>query len=297
MLGGGYDSFVSKIQVFAASTTTVIASSMNPSVSGKPVTFRAVVSSVAGLPLGKIKYLHGTTLLAELTLIDGSANYTTSTLPPGANIITAVYEGDSNFSASTSAALNQFVLAATTTALSSSPNPSTYGQAVTFTAAVSSKLGQPPDGETVSFIKGTVLGTGALSAGSTSLRTSTLPVGTSAIKAVYVGDSNFAGSSATLSEVINTATTATTLISSLNPSKVGQTVTFRASVRPRFSGKVTGNVTFYNGATALKTVPLSVGIATFTTSTLIHGAHSVKAIYHGSTNFKGSSASLTQTVN
>src|ERR1700687_1294803 len=55
---------------------------------------------------------------------------------------------------------------ATTTALSSSPNPSGYEQAVTFTAVVTSSAGSPPDGETVTFMKGaTVLGAGTLSGG------------------------------------------------------------------------------------------------------------------------------------
>jgi hypothetical protein len=103
--------------------------------------------------------------------------------------------------------------AATTTTLTSSPNPSTYGQAVTFTAAVTSKLGAPPDGETVSFMKGTtVLGTGTLSGGSASFTTSTLKVGTNDIKAVFSGDSFFAGSkSKAVSQVVEKATTTTTL--------------------------------------------------------------------------------------
>jgi len=84
---------------------------------------------------------------------------------------------------------------ATTTTLSSSPNPSTYGQAVIFSAVVTSANGAPPDGETVSFMKGkTVLGTGTLKGGSASFTTSTLPVGTNSITAVYGGDMNFAGS-------------------------------------------------------------------------------------------------------
>jgi hypothetical protein len=178
-----------------APTTTTLVSSVNPSVSGKPVTFTAVVSSLAGTPTGKIKYLNGTTVLATLKLTSGSAKFTTSKLPPGANSITAVYEGDSNNSGSTSAPVNQFVIAATTTALSSAPNPSTYGEAVTFTGVVSSSVGAPPDGETVSFMKGkTVLGTGSLSGGSASFTTSTLKVGTTSVTAVYGGDSNFAGS-------------------------------------------------------------------------------------------------------
>jgi hypothetical protein len=83
----------------------------------------------------------------------------------------------------------------TTTTLSSSPNPSVHGQAVTFTAVVSSGAGTPPNGETVSFMKGkVVLGTGTLSDGSATFMTSTLPVGTNSITAVYGGDANFGGS-------------------------------------------------------------------------------------------------------
>jgi uncharacterized repeat protein (TIGR03803 family) len=97
--------------------------------------------------------------------------------------------------------------AATTTTLTSSLNPSTYGQAVTFSAVVTSKLGAPPDGETVTFKKGTtVLGTGSLSNGSASLTISTLKVGTNSIKAVYGGDSNFNGSTSILVEQVVTKT-------------------------------------------------------------------------------------------
>jgi hypothetical protein len=85
--------------------------------------------------------------------------------------------------------------AATTTMLMSSPNPSTYGEGVTFAAYINSKLGAPPDGEPVTFMKGkTVLGTGTLSGGSASFATSSLPVGTNSITAVYARDSSFAAS-------------------------------------------------------------------------------------------------------
>jgi hypothetical protein len=189
--------------------------------------------------------------------------------------------------------------AATTTTLTSSLNPSAYGQAVTFTAVVTSKAGEPLDGETVTFMEGkTVLGTGALSSGSASFTTSALNVGTNAIKAVYGGDSNFAGStSKAVSQVVSKATTTTTLASSRNPSKVGRSVTFTASVAPQFSGTVKGTVTFYDGTTALKTVYLSGEVAKYTTSTLTAGSHSITATYNGNASFIGSAASLTQTVN
>jgi hypothetical protein len=38
-------------------------------------------------------------------------------------------------------------------------------------------------------------------------------------------------------------------------------------------------------------------MAKFTTTTLMHGTHTITATYNGSTSFSGSSASLTQTVN
>lgn len=79
--------------------------------------------------------------------------------------------------------------AATATTLTSTPNPSTFGQPVTFTAIVTSGTGMPSNGETVSFMKGkTVLGTGTLSGGSASFTTSTLKVGSTSVTAVYGGD-------------------------------------------------------------------------------------------------------------
>jgi hypothetical protein len=83
----------------------------------------------------------------------------------------------------------------TTTKLASTPNPSTEGEAVTFTATVSSSAGAPPDGQKVSFMQGkNTLGKGTLSGGSAKFTTSTLKKGTDSIVAVYGGNSEFAGS-------------------------------------------------------------------------------------------------------
>jgi hypothetical protein len=93
----------------------------------------------------------------------------------------------------------------TTTTLGSSPNPSTKGQAVTFTAVVKAGTVFPPDGETVSFVKGkTVLGTGTLRGGTATFTTSSLPTGSNLIQAVYSGDSNYVGSkSNTVTQTVN----------------------------------------------------------------------------------------------
>jgi Big-like domain-containing protein/beta-propeller repeat-containing protein len=97
------------------------------------------------------------------------------------------------------------IKAATKTTLTSSPNPSTSGQPVTFTAAVTSSFGAPADGETVSFVQVTkVIGRGTLHGGSASFTTSTLPVGTDYIKAVYGGDLYLRGStSKPVQQVVN----------------------------------------------------------------------------------------------
>ena len=93
----------------------------------------------------------------------------------------------------------------TKTALTSSPNPSTPGEPVTFTATVTSSAGAPPDGETVSFKQGkTVLGTGTLSGGTASFTTSALKAGTHSVTAVYAGDTNFETSkSKPVKQVVN----------------------------------------------------------------------------------------------
>ena len=204
---GQFDAFVAKINIAPEATTTQLVSSVNPSVFGKSVTFAATVSSSGGTPTGTVTFRNGTTVLGTRTLSGGVASFTTSKLPAGSNNITAAYGSDPNFSSSTSAPVVQLVLIATTTALTSAPNPSVVGQTVTFTATVNSSFGAPPDGETVTFKKGTtVLGTRSVNGGVASFATSTLRVGTTAVKAVYGGDSTFAGSTSnTVKQVVTAA--------------------------------------------------------------------------------------------
>ena len=96
-------------------------------------------------------------------------------------------------------------LTPTTTTVSSSQNPSTAGQPVTFTATVAG-AGGPPAG-TVTFFDGvTSLGTVPLSFGSAQLTTSALTVGSHSITAQYNGNATFAGStSAPLVQVVSAA--------------------------------------------------------------------------------------------
>lgn len=95
------------------------------------------------------------------------------------------------------------------------------------------------------------------------------------------------------------AATSTTLSSSANPSTVGQSVTFTATVTSAMAGTPTGTVTFLDGNTSLGTGTLNGSAeATFSTSSLTAGQHSMTASYGGDSNFAASiSAVLTETVN
>ena len=100
-----------------------------------------------------------------------------------------------------------------------------------------------------------------------------------------------------LSGTAATGVTSTTVASSLNPSTIGQSVTFTAQVTG--SGPApTGTVVFRDGAATLATAALAGGTATFATSSLTVGSHSITAAYSGdASNVSSTSAVLVQTVN
>lgn len=280
------------------STSTALASSLNPSTYGQSVTFTATVTSIGGTPTGTVTFKNGSATLGSRTLSGGKATLATSTLPGGSHSITAIYIGSGKFAGSTSPAVSQTVNKATTsTVLSSSLDPSTYGQPVTFTATVSSSTATPTG--TVTFKNGgTNLGSATLSSGKAKFTTSKLTAGTESITAVYAGNTNFnASTSPPLTQTVNKANTSTTVVSSLNPSVVGQTVTFTATVSSN-TVTPTGRVIFKNSTTTLGSASLSSGKAKFSTSKLAVGSHSITAVYVGSTNFNGSTSPvLTQVVN
>jgi hypothetical protein len=286
------------LDIGPVATTTSLTSTPNPSVQGKPVTFTATVSSLVGTPTGKVEFLNGSAVLATYRLTSGSAKYTTSNLPPGSDSITAVYLGNANNNTSKSSPVNQDVLTATTTTLTSSPNPSVFGQEIVFAAAVTSNTGTPPDGEKVTFKLGsTILGTAILSSGSAKFSSSTLGVGTKRITAVYGGDANFAPSTSnSVTQAVTKATSETTLTATPDPSKYRQPATFTARVSPQSSGTPTGTVTFRDRSTTLGTVKLDGCTASYTTSKLIRGTHTIKATYNGNVDFGSSSASIQQKV-
>jgi hypothetical protein len=86
------------------------------------------------------------------------------------------------------------------------------------------------------------------------------------------------------------------LVSSQNPVNVGQAVTFTAGVTTQPIGTVAGNVMFYSGSTQLGEVPLSVGVASLTTTTLAAGTDPITAAYTGTAGYASSTSSILNEV-
>jgi Bacterial Ig-like domain (group 3)/FG-GAP-like repeat/Abnormal spindle-like microcephaly-assoc'd, ASPM-SPD-2-Hydin len=97
----------------------------------------------------------------------------------------------------------------------------------------------------------------------------------------------------TISVLMNTAPTITTtsLVSSLNPSNFGESVTLTATAIPEGQGVPTGTVNFLDGSKSLGIVTLNGGgVATLTTTTLAVGTHSITAAYSGDANYTASTS-------
>ncbi len=184
-------------QAVAQVTTTTVTSSTNPAVFGQPLTFTATVAasgSSTGTPTGTVTFLDGGVSIGTGTLAGGTATFATSSLALGAHSITASYSGDNHFQVSSATAISQTInRAGTSTALTSSANPSVLGQSVTFTAkvAASAPSAGTPTG-TVTFLdSGASIGTGTLSGGVATFSTSSLALGAHTITASYASDGNF----------------------------------------------------------------------------------------------------------
>ncbi len=304
--------------VTADATTTVVISTVNPTVFGQSVTFTATVTANApgsGIPTGKVAFDNGAAAIAGcggVTLVAGVATCTTTALTVGVHSITGVYNGSSSYLTSTSTVVTETVNQGSTTVVAgSSLDPSVSGQAVTYTATVTvvAPAAGTPTG-TVDFQDGgvTIAGCGAktlAAAGTATCAVTYAGAGTHSITAIYSGNASFAAStSPTFTQTVNQASTSTALASSLNPSVTGEPVTLTASVSviAPGSGTRTGTVMFEDGgvtiagcaANAVSAAGIAVCAAAFATT----GAHPLTALYSGDANFSGStSPTLTETVN
>ena len=289
--------------VDAASTTTSLTSSANPSTTGQSVTIRAAVKAVApgsGVPTGNVTIYEDGTPIFTKALNAGAA--ATTVKPTTSHTYTATYEGDASYLGSTSAPLAQVVdEAATTTTLTTSANPAVTGQYLTLTARV--KAVPPGAGAPVGtvdlFQDGVLVGSRTLtnSVATWNLR---LAEGHSYTATYYGGSGYGASASGALAQAVTAASTKVTVTSSSPTIAVGRTVTLRATITVASPGTGTpsGFVSFYDGSTYLGTYATSGGRASVSISTLTPGNHPITAQYLGSPAYLASSSTsaFTQVV-
>jgi Big-like domain-containing protein len=300
---GPGNTWKSSITIDPASTSIELSSPTDASTSGQSVTFTGKVTVNApgrGAPTGTVTFTHESgTLGTDKVSADGTAILSLSTLGVGERSLVAVYDGDRNFTGSTSLSVKLVVRRASTrTVISSSAERTIFGEPIMFTATVSGPSGVPTGA--VRFQDGpTTLGSIALSAdGTARLSSSKFLVGNHTVTAEYEGDGTFVGSSSpALTQVVDKSPTTTILIASANSTTAGQPIGFTASVTGA-GGTPTGIVTFNEGSTSLGNAILSSdGTGTFSISTLTTGNHTIVAVYGGSPTLASSaSTALMQAV-
>ncbi len=283
----------------AITTATVVTTSGSPSFINVPVTFTSTTTPASGqIPDGEtITFLDGATVIGTGVTASGVATFSTSLLKAKTHTIKAKFAGDTTFSTGTSPALSQVIeLYPGTVTLTTSPNPSAFGQSVEMIATVTSGAPDGPTG-TVTFKNGsTSLGAATLSGGTALKATTSLPLGSDTLSATYNGDAqNAKSTSASSTQNVNQAVVSMTLTSSLNPSKSGKSVKFTATLTS--SGSLpTGTVMFSSNGTALGTATIGGGKASFSTTALPGGSDQVTATFGGNADDSAASASITQTV-
>ncbi len=273
-----------------AQSSVALISSANPSTVGYNVDFTVFITP--GPSTGTIQFRDGATALGTATVVSGWARLSLSTLSVGVHSITAVYSGDANDAASTSAILSQTVnKAVSSVTLASSLNPSTFGQSVTLSAAVTPSTATG----TVQFLDGSAaLGTVTISNGSAALSLSNLSAGAHSITAVYSGDANDNSSTSNaVAETVQKIATTTTFTGWGTRALLGTSIAFTVAVTP---AAASGTVNLMKGTTILGTSTLSNGTASFNISTLPAGSTTIYAQYVGNASYLTSSSATLAIV-
>ena len=272
----------------------------SPSLINEPVTFTA--SSRFGIPAPngeRVTFYDGSTEMGKATIANGVAIFSSSSLSAKSHDIQAIYAGDTSLKPSELYLRQVVTLYPTSTKFITTPNPSNYGQPVNLTAQVSDTSPGALTGW-VSFNNGTTaVGAVQVNAeGNATLLKTALPVGTNSIHATYNGDSvNAKSASPAIVQTVNQAKITITVKSWENPSKLGKSVLFTATLTS--NGGVPNGQTVgfsYNG-NLLGTAKVSGGKANLFVATLPVGSDVVTATYTGDGNHSSATASLTQTVN
>jgi hypothetical protein len=265
------------IKAYFASTTTVTAQTVSYGTRG---TATVSVISPGGTVLGSVSLSVDGGTAVTMALTNGIAIFNLGVLSTGMHTLAASFAAQGMFGSSTGA--GTFTVTQAVPVLTwATPAAITYGTTLgstqlNATASVAGSLVYSP-------AAGTILNTG----------TSTLKV-----SFTPMDSKDYTTASASVSIVVNKASSILGLSTSLSPAVLGQAVTLTATVIPQLGGTATATVTFTDSVAGnLSVVNVAGNVATFSTNTLTLGTHSITASYSGDGNVLASKSSvLTQTI-
>lgn len=287
--------------VQSTGTTATLTSTAATTLADEAASFTvAVTTTTGGVPTGTVVFKDGSVSIGQVQLnAQGVATLATSSLAVGTHTITAVYVGNGNYTTSTSAALQHSVVLATTSVTLAGPSaPINAGGTFGMTATLSSN-GVAPTGTIALRNGGATIATVSVAAdGTFSFSNVSLGVGSYQLTAVYGADANnAAATSSPVTVVVQLTPTATSLVSSMSPATLGQSVTFTATTSGG-TPSPTGSIKFMDGAVVLGSAAVGAsGVATLTSSSLPFGPHSITASYQGDADHAVStSAALSEQI-
>jgi hypothetical protein len=261
-----------------------------------------ISSATSATATGTVQIFDGTTLLTTLPVQGGGCAFwfISPGLGAGTHQLTAVYSGDRNNPSGTSVPVTVTVSPVPVTLSASCWNASfPYGGNYQCTVNVSSNAGAALGSITYTFDGGSAV-TVPLSNGNAQFTLTKPIVGTHKVIIGYAQQTNYAAGT---SQTETFTVTAAPVIVSLTPSswfaKAGTSLTFQSAVSSWSAGapNATGAISFYDGTTLLSTVPVNAsGQASYTTSSLAAGNHTITATYAGGNNYASGSDSVTITL-
>ena len=261
---------------------------------GQPVPATATVFPPN--PGATVALMEAGQVLATAAVAYNTAPLTVASLAPGLHTVYAVYAGDANNAASVSPPLS-ILIQQRSNSITLTPSaaelayaaPLTLAATLTSAAATGTVLFTDtwaPNGQ-VNAQAVQTLGQATLTAGTATFALPTLAPGTHTFTALYSGDTNdTAATSASATTLIDTIPTATTLAA--GPAVFGQPTTFNAILTP---ADATGTVTFTDSPSGTHLqAALQNGTATWVSSTLTAGPHTVAAAYSGDSTHTASTS-------
>jgi hypothetical protein len=310
-------SYSNNINVGTASAMASYAGDANHTASSNSAQF-AITQAAANIVLGNLTQTYdgqpkpvsvtapGSYLLTY-TGVNGT-NYPQSAIAPtdpGTYTVVATVT-DPNYvgGATGTLVINQLAPNLNLALLTGMPEPSIYGSTVYY--GLSMAQTPCPTGQLQFYVDGQVASTLTLAGTSCTqpvyFQTAALTPGQHSVYAVYSGDTYYQGqTSGTVSHTVNADGTSVTLATSSNTVNVGQSTTFTATVSPTTTpdGSAqapSGSVQFFDSGAPIGSGTLSTTspyAATFSTTSLAAGSHSITATYTSADGlYTGSSSAV-----